>query len=223
MKTALASALLLCIALPAAAAEAEIPAGAAACDFGAWAAFSATAPIPVRSEPRADAPLLGTLPVAPVSDDAGGAVEFDVVEARPGTPGPGWLKIDRAIDPEMPDANGDPLPARPLPAMPGWIPADAAQIAVQSALGYARPDASGAPLLDLGNGDWLTDMGSIRAIRACAGPWLLLDYRILRRREPSGALIELPPEAARTGTAWFRGICANQVTTCDMRSVDGLP
>ena len=195
-------------------ARAELPAGSTSCDFDAWTSFRASEPVDIRAQPNANAKILGSLPVSTNPTDEVGSIEFVVVEARPG-----WLRIDRVSDPGGEDAKGTPLPLRDVYQGTGWIPANAAQIGIQSALGYARPDAGSPIILDLDD-DWLTDMGDLQAIRACAGPWLLLDYHLRRERRPSGALIDIPDTENRTGTAWFRGICANQYTTCDMKSVD---
>jgi len=193
---------------------AEIPHGTTRCDFGAWVSFRAAAPVPVRAAPTAAAKLIGELPIAPDTDGDVSAIEFEIVEARPG-----WLKIDHATDPVELDEKGEAVAPRPLPSGPGWIPDDAAQIGVQSALGHARPDTASPLVLDIGD-DWVTDMGWTGAIRGCSGDWLLIDYQIERARTPTGAMIDLPETKRLTGTAWFRGICANQKTTCDIASVD---
>lgn len=194
--------------------RADVPSGSTSCDVNAWTSFRATEPVNIRAQPDANAKVLGSLPVSTNPNDEVGSVEFVVVEARPG-----WLRIEQAFDPGGEDAEGKPLSLRDVYQGTGWIPANAAQIGIQSALGYARPDASSPIILDLDD-DWLTDMGDLQAIRACAGPWLLLDYHLLRERKPSGALVDIPDTENRTGMAWFRGICANQYTTCDMKSVD---
>lgn len=195
----------------------KVPHGTTRCNVGAWVSFRAEAPIPVRAGPTSAARLLGELPIAPETEGDVSAIEFDIIEARPG-----WLKIDHATNPVELNEEGEAVPARPLPAGEGWIPDDAAPIGIQSALGYADPDAASPLLLDIGD-DWVTDMGWTGAIRGCSGDWLLVDYQIERARTPTGALVDLPEAERPRGTAWFRGICANQKTTCDMASVDRRP
>jgi len=220
LSSAAITVLLLAPGMPATAAptgppvRAEVPPGPTSCDFDAWTSFRAKAPIAIRAEPAETAKMLGSLPVSTKVDEEIGSVEFRVVEARSG-----WLRIDQATDPGGMDDKGEPLPLRDVYQGTGWIPANAAQIGIQSALGYMRPDADSPVILDLGS-DWLTDMSDIQTIRACSGPWLLLDYRVRRERTPTEALLDIPDAAIRTDTAWFRGICANQYTTCDMKSVD---
>ena len=89
------------------------------------------------------------------------------------------------------------------------------QVGVQSARGYARPDAGSERLLDL-KGDWLRDRVALRGIVACDGEWLLLDYE-MRNDEK---LEPLAPKDRKRGRAWFRGICGSEETSCDMRSAD---
>lgn len=103
---------------------------------------------------------------------------------------------------------------RPVYQGEGWIEAGDMQVGVQSARGYARPDAGSERLLDL-KGDWLRDRVALRGIVACDGEWLLLDYEM--RNDEAGAAGAEGPQAGR---AWFRGICGSEETSCDMRSVD---
>ena len=61
-------------------------------------------------------------------------------------------------------------------------------------------------------------MGSIEQVIACSGEWVLLDYSLKKRRNPQTlALKKLSPaeQQASQGRAWFRGVCANQETTCE--------
>ena len=206
-------------AVAASPASVEIPQGATNCDFGAWASLREQKPIPVREAPLPSAKILGYLPNESkkeiAEDNAQGfdyySPEFDVLEARPG-----WLRIDNIT------ARSDAIQAGKRPNLlplyrgSGWIPASAAQVAIQSSLGYSRPDAGSALLIDL-KGDWLTDMGRINAIRACNGngKWLLLDYTIIRSQQPDLAQVELPGKDQVSGTAWFRSLCTVQETTCD--------
>jgi hypothetical protein len=215
LPAAVLSGLLLLSAVPAAGApRVEMPAGTMQCDFMAWVSFGVKAPVAVRAEPAPDAKLLGYLPVLSPAQEERPNVEFDVVAVRAG-----WLKIDPLADPVELDADGRPLPSRTVPQGAGWIAAEAAQVGIQSAIGYARSDADSAVIVDLGD-DWLTDMGTLEAIRGCAGPWLLIEYQLVHSRSATGALLDLPVKTQKKETAWFRGICSNQATTCDQRSVD---
>lgn len=184
------------------------PAGPTACSFSGWAADKKSV-IQVYAAPSPQAEVLGRLPATP-GDDPGidyYPVTFDVTEARDG-----WLKIKGASDAMT--GNDESRP-RPVYQGEGWIEAADAQVGIQSARGYARPDAGSERLLDLGS-NWLTDRAKLLGIVACQGEWLLLDYAMefSEKSEPLAA------KDRTRGRAWFRGICTSAETTCDMRSVD---
>ncbi|CAB3643064.1 hypothetical protein [Achromobacter pestifer] len=186
------------------------PAGPTTCNFSGWTTNAKPA-IPVRAAASAQAQVVGNLPTTlgdgPDPDIDYYSVTFDVTEARDG-----WLKIKNASDAMT---GGDHSQPRPVYQGVGWIEAGDAQVGIQSARGYARPDAGSERLLDLKD-DWLTERATLRGIVACDGEWLLLDYemRNSEKWEP------LAPKDRTRGRAWFRGICASSETTCDMRSVD---
>ncbi|MFJ3460047.1 hypothetical protein [Achromobacter spanius] len=191
-------------------AVATTPDGPTACRFSGWTTNDKPA-IPVRASASANSKQVGTLPTtrgdSPDPEVDLYSVTFDITEARDG-----WLKIKNASDAM---SGSDRSPPRPVYQGEGWIAAGDAQVGIQSARGYARPDAGSERLLDLGH-DWLTERATLRGIVACDGEWLLLDYEMRH-----SATWELLAEKDRTrGRAWFRGVCASSETTCDMRSVD---
>ncbi|NMK45969.1 hypothetical protein [Achromobacter sp. Bel] len=191
-------------------AAAWTPAGPTACHFSAWTS-SQKPVIRVYAAPSINADVLGGLPTTegddPDPDIDYYPVTFDVTEARDG-----WLRIKSASDAMT--GNDESRP-RPVYRGEGWIEAADAQVGIQSARGYARPDVGSERLLDLGS-DWLTDRAELLGIVACQGDWLLLDYALdfSENWEP------LAPKDRTRGRAWFRGVCASAETTCDMRSVD---
>jgi hypothetical protein len=187
-----------------------VPPGPTACSFSGWTANEKPA-IPVRASPSAQAEAVGSLPTTrgdgPDPDIDYYSVTFDVTEARDG-----WLKIKNASDAMTGNEESRP---RPVYQGEGWIEATDAKVGIQSARGYARPDAGSERLVDLGS-DWLTERAALRGIVACQGEWLLLDYEM--RQSEKWEL--LAPNDRTQGRAWFRGICTSEETTCDMRSVD---
>ncbi|QDG93768.1 hypothetical protein NIBR502774_14275 (plasmid) [Rhizobium sp. NIBRBAC000502774] len=193
----------------------NISEGRSVCDLYAWVSFRSTEPVAVHAEPDHTSSTLGYLPAAGGEDYAN--VEFHVTGTSPG-----WLKIENAEDPQMDGIEGKPLPPRAVYQGVGWIRSNAAQIAVQSSLGYARPSADSPVILNL-NSNWLTDAAQIKDIRSCAGRWLLIDYKTTRETGKDSPFVKLDSAQQKEGTAWFRGICSNQYTTCDMRSVDLPP
>lgn len=194
------------------ASQAWTPSGATACQFDGWT-NSLKSAIPVRNSPSSDAAQVGMLPVTADEEESEYtySVKFQVTQAHNG-----WLRIEQAND----DYNlGEGAPPREVYRGSGWIRSDDARVGIQSARGYARPDSKSERLLDLG-GDWLTERAQIQGIAACSGEWLLLDYQLNTRATPQGGLQDIPEQDRRTARAWFRGVCSNEETTCDMRSVD---
>jgi len=127
------------------------PPGPTACSVSGWTTNVKPA-IAVRAAPSANAQVLGRLPTTrgddPDPDIDYYSVTFDVTEARDG-----WLKIKNASD----DMTGNDTPRpRPVYRGEGWIEAEDVQVGIQSARGYARPDAGSERLLDL-KSDWLTE------------------------------------------------------------------
>lgn len=193
----------------------RIPEGTSKCQIYAWVSFSATKPIPVYAKPDATSKVLGRLPV---SKDAGYAsIEFVVIETSPG-----WIKIEKADDPAMDGDDGKPLPKRKVYKGTGWIRSDQAQIGIQSGLGYSEPRTDSRLIMNQ-RGRWVSDMALITHIRACNGRWVLVDYKTMFAIDERDSLVDLKPADQREGRAWFRGICSNQYTTCDMRDVDREP
>ena len=186
------------------------PAGPTACSFSGWTTNEKPA-ITVRAAASAQAAVAGSLPTtrgeSPDPDIDYYSVTFDVTEARDG-----WLRIQNASD-DM--TGGEVSRPRPVYRGEGWIEAADAQVGIQSARGYARPDADSERLLDLGD-DWLTERATLRGIAACQGKWLLLDYEMRN----SADWQPLEPKDRARGRAWFRGVCSSAETTCDMPSVD---
>lgn len=194
------------------ASQAWTPPGATACQFDGWT-NSLKPAIPVRDGPSSDAARVGMLPVTADEEESEYtySVRFRVTEALNG-----WLKIDQASD-DYNEAEG--APPREVYRGSGWIRSDDARVGIQSGRGYAQPDSKSERLLDLG-GDWLTDRGQIQNIVACSGEWLLLDYQLNTRATSDGRLQDIPEKDRGIARAWFRGVCSNEETTCDMRSVD---
>jgi hypothetical protein len=193
--------------------QAEVPAGATSCAFSAWTNGEKPL-IEVRETPSADAKLLGHIPTGSKAGEAEYAysIDFDVLEALDG-----WLKIANASD-AYNEESDDYVP-REVYKGEGWIKSDEAKVGIQSARGFLKPDPQSERLLDIGS-DWLTEMGRINNILACHEDWVLLDYTVLRKRMAGEELVDLAGNDQRTGRAWFRGLCSNAETTCDMKSVD---
>ena len=163
----------------------------------------------VRSSAGAHSEVVGNLPPYVFNFDSYNyGVEFQIIGSHLG-----WIKIAEAKD----DPRRSNLPLRPTYSGVGWIPGESVDFAVQSGSGHLRPDAQSSKAIDL-KGDWLTSMGSVNQVVACSGEWVLLDYSLKRQRnQQTLKLQKLTEEERRSsrGRAWFRGVCANQETTCE--------
>lgn len=195
-----------------AAEDAIAPRGETACAFGAWLVADGGADVPVRAVPANDGAVLGTLPAEPRSDPTYEyPIEFDLVATKDG-----WVKIANASD----ENNvGSGAPIRPIFRGEGWIPSNRARLGIQSSRGYAGPGTDSRRILDFAD-RWLTEVATIERILGCDGEWVLLEVAVGPILGPDGQAI--PPERRKTEPrrAWFRGVCSNAITTCDMPDVD---
>lgn len=183
----------------------DIPLGEKACALEGWAADRDPKGLNVRADPSAQARVLGILPPLSVDDDrADFGIPLRITASRGG-----WLRIDGAHD----DPARSGRPARATYGGSGWVSGRFVRFKVQSAQGYRAPDAASERVVDLGD-DALTDMAALTRVLACSGAWALVEFVQERRRDPvSQGLADVADRTPQR--AWFRGICANQETTCD--------
>jgi len=94
------------------------------CDFKAYTGSSGK--IVVRSEPKDDASVVGTLPASTYDPDIDAQVgtDLDVIEARDG-----WFRV---------------LSYDPFPSVKGWIPGRYIEFDLQTDFVHAAPDANSA-------------------------------------------------------------------------------
>ncbi|ODB87413.1 hypothetical protein A3193_00350 [Candidatus Thiodiazotropha endoloripes] len=189
--------------------EAWVPTTETECRIEGWSKETHQHGLQVRSSAEMNAQVVGILPAYVINFDSHNfGIEFQIIGSDRG-----WLKIRGAKD----DPNRSKLPIRATHPGIGWIPGEQVAFMVQSGSGHQRPDAESAKLLDL-KGDWLTSMGKIVQVVACSGEWVLLDYSLGRARNPQTLALKRLTEAERRasqGRAWFRGVCANQETSCE--------
>jgi hypothetical protein len=179
------------------------------CKIEGWSKDTNQHGLQVRSSAGENAMVVGTLPRYVINFDSHNfGIEFHIIGSHQG-----WLKIRDAKD----DPYRSNQPLRATFSGIGWIPGKSVDFIVQSGSGHLRPDAESQKLLDLKD-DWLTSMGEIERVIACSGEWVLLDYSLDKRRNhQTHALTSLTKEEqqASQNRAWFRGVCANQETTCE--------
>jgi hypothetical protein len=189
--------------------EAWVPTAETECAIEGWSKETHQPGLEVHASAEKNSEVIGILPAYVINFDSRNfGVEFEIIGSYQG-----WLKIRGAKD--DPDRSHQPLRAT-YPGT-GWIPSTSIDFMVQSASGHLRPDAVSPKILDL-KGDWLTEMGRIERVIACSGEWVLLDYSLVsQRNQQTMGLKELTKteQKASQGRAWFRGVCANQETTCE--------
>jgi hypothetical protein len=86
----------------------------------------------------------------------------------------------------------------------GWIPARHLRFTMQTNVGFSEPTPKSKIVLTTG---WFFGK-TIQAIESCQGEWLKLKVRV---------------DGSKPQTAWFRGACNNQETTCDGAVGDMAP
>ncbi|MEW8625189.1 MAG: hypothetical protein AB2551_05515 [Candidatus Thiodiazotropha sp.] len=179
------------------------------CRIEGWSKETHQHGLQVRSSAGKNAQVVGILPAYVINFDSHNfGIEFQIIGSHWG-----WLKIRGAKD----DPDRSKLPLRATYPGIGWIPGESVEFMVQSDSGHLRPDTESPKLLDL-RGDWLTSMGRIEQVIACSGEWVLLEYSLGKRRNPQTLALKRLTDAERKasqGRAWFRGVCANQETTCE--------
>lgn len=189
------------------------PYGLQSCPLEGWTNDALGEDIPLRAISGANAAIIGSIPYTPSSPPSGRSDPLSSLMLTVDAAQSGWLHVAAIADDE------DEPYRRTIPATSGWIPADSIRFGIQSSFGYFAAKTSSPKLVDL-KGDWATEVGKISNVWGCSGDWVLIDYRQTLRRADKDQLIPIPEQEQTTIRAWFRGTCGNQLTTCDMPSVD---
>ena len=166
-----------------------------ACNIPAYSVGNLGVSIAVHDAPELASPLLGSLVRGEMGgDDEGLGAEFTIVEAKDG-----WVRIAGVtgidgIGPGGPE---------------GWIDGAYVRFVAQAELGFAAPDAGSA--VAYANHNWPFAL----AVLDCKGEWAQIRFDLLQ---------DGPEDWVALGqaTAWVRGACANQRTTCDGVSGDTM-
>lgn len=201
MALGLLAATALALALSAAPVEAATTRptpGVIACDFGALANDRTPQGLNIRAEPRADAAILGRLPMIDNIHREKIAADVHVVGVSDG-----WFLVENA-------AYGDydlPQKVPPLYRGRGWVWGRLLTTQLRLHVLKAAPDDNSA---DVAATD---DDYGVTAILDCRGDWLRVEAPLSTNdavAKPS------PPADAPPGMArgWTRGVCVNQRTPC---------
>lgn len=168
------------------------------CFFDGWSKDRDPAGQNVRAGPSMRAPVVGRLTPYGLyhepDDDRGWGTAFDIVAARGG-----WFYIRNVSRPagESPPEVDDWLPD----PVEGWISGGLIDFSIQSEIGFARPDPGSRRIWASRAGD----RGFTRVLD-CVGEWARVEW----------------VENGAHRSAWFRGLCGIQETSCDGAGGDWL-
>ena len=143
--------------------------------------------IPVWSEPRIGSEPAGVLPAPDPSDEMGGRMAAEFGVAEARG---GWFRIENG-GPWLADHSSP-----PPPGVSGWISGRHVRFSLQTHMGFAEPDPRSEVRYRSRDGDEPDLLVSLD----CRGEWVKLLF------SQDGEIRE----------GWFRGVCANQETSCDM-------
>lgn len=179
----------------------RLPVGTEPCDIAGWSADPDPAGMNVRARPSASARILGKIPppwpIAGGSGDRSDSFrsEFRIIGYRDG-----WFLIGDITAPGV--AYGESYPRnRPQPYRgQGWVSARFVGAALANgnpAPGrlHLAPSVHAPTRPALRQGEPVSTGDTVQRLHACSGTWGLIEIEGTR--------------------GWWRGICANQVTTCN--------
>ncbi len=157
------------------------------CDFRGFSEDDDAVEVHILAGPSADNLVVGIAPrLVPEGEDFARSAEFDIVEMRDG-----WARVENVISFDQTQT-----------ATPGWIHGDLIWFSVQTSKAFAAPDA-GSDIV------WSGDNWPVaRAVLDCAGEWALIRFDDVQ-------LVGNDFVSQGEVTAWVRGICGLQETTCD--------
>jgi hypothetical protein len=149
----------------------------------------------IRSAPSHHAPVIGTI----VPERLEGEEDARGVD----------LRVDRIAGDFVHVAALPAIPERGLRATPaGWVQQDGVFFTMQTAAGFSRPSEKSRQVF--ATDDWIYRKMIVR-IEECRGEWLKL---VVANDDDYDADDEDNGRWTFT-TAWFRGFCGNEETTCD--------
>jgi hypothetical protein len=175
-----------------------LPAGVVACDFRALANDQTREGLAIHAEPRADAAILGRLPVIENVYHEKIAVDVHAIGVTNG-----WFLIEDA-------GYGDYDLPQNIPRVyvgRGWVPGKLLTTQLHYLTLKAAPDENAADI-----GEVLDDYG-VTAILDCKGDWLRVEAPLSTKDD---TLKPKPPSDSPRGAmrGWTHRVCTNQRTTC---------
>lgn len=166
-----------------------------ACALRGFSADDDAVEVHILAGPSADDLIVGIAPrLVPEGEDFARSAEFDIVEMRGG-----WARVENVVSFDQTQNAGQ-----------GWIHGDLIWFSVQTEMAFAAPDA-GAEVV------WTGDNWPVaRAVLDCTGEWALIRFDDVQ-------LVGNDFVSQGEVTAWVRGACGLQETTCDGTYGDRRP
>ena len=159
-----------------------------ACNIPAYSVGNLGVRIAVHEAPELSSPVLGALIRGENgTDDEGLGAEFTIVEAKDG-----WVRIAGVTGIDGVGPGGP----------EGWIDGAYVRFVAQAELGFAAPDAGSD--VAYANQNW----PFAQAVLDCSGEWAQIRFDLVQDGAEDWV-------ALGQTTAWVRGACSNQRTTCD--------
>jgi hypothetical protein len=157
------------------------------CTLPGFGADDDAVEVHILAGPSDESPIVGIAPrLVPEGEDFARSAEFDIVEMRDG-----WARVENVVS-----FDGTQI------ALPGWIHGSLIWFVVQTEKAFAAPDAAADVV-------WSGDNWPVaRAILDCDGDWALIRFDDVQ-------LVGNDFVSQGEVTAWVRGVCGLQETTCD--------
>jgi hypothetical protein len=179
-----------------------LPPDVTACDFKALANDHTREGLNIRAEPRADAGVLGRLPIVENPYHEKIAADVHVIGARNG-----WFLIEGA-------GYGDydlPKPLPPVYAGRGWVWGRLLTSTLQTSSLKAAPDKNAATVVEFDG--WF----AATAMLDCKGDWVRIETPLSTKDYTLKPI--MPSDGPRnTVRGWGQRSCTHQRTTCDFGS-----
>ena len=158
------------------------------CDFAAYTRSADLGHIAIHAGPSATSDVVGMAPIEPPeSEYAQFGTEFRVLEMRDG-----WAKVTDVTSFDRTGKGPD-----------GWIDGQQIGLSAQTSKAFAAADADSAVM-------WASEnlWPYADALLDCDGEWALVRFDDID-------ISATPSVVTGSVTAWVRGVCAAQETTCD--------
>jgi hypothetical protein len=157
------------------------------CRLPGFSADDDAVDVHILAGPSAEDPIVGIAPrLVPEGEDFARSAEFDIIAMRDG-----WARVENVVSFDGTQTAGS-----------GWINGNLIWFVAQTEMAFAAPDAAADVV-------WSGDNWPVaRAVLDCDGDWALIRFDDVQ-------LVGNDFVSQGEVTAWVRGVCGLQETTCD--------